>query len=829
MFNHYLTTAWRYFGRNRFTTSINVLCLTLGMVCFAVAYGTVTWFTKADLHYEKSDRIYFASEGFSPRNAEAIAMGQPRTSWVLGKLLRADFPQLEAVARLTPGREAPVAYDDKSAFVNSAYADPEFLKIFGLPFIRGDAQAALGTPRSAIVTQATAERLFGTTDVIGKTLLLNNRERVAVTGVISELKQPSHFSGGLGLIQFDLLASMDTYESMVRATGSPTKIAESLDTWAANMGTFVYLLAPKGDSFSLATLNTQLAAFTKRHAPTDQGQFFVDAHPIQELYSNLGDGIFSQMGVGISSASVLLILGGLILLVSCINYANLATAQLSTRTKEVAMRRVVGAGRSEIVRQYLFETALLTFAALILVLLFVVALLAVLSVQAGINLLGAALLSPELWLTLLTTLCIVTLLAGAYPSLVLSRMTPSLALRTGLGASGPRFVPTLLVGLQFGAASFLLIALLVMQSQNKALNQQRESISGEPVVAINTSVIDAGVDMQVLRSELQRTAQIEVVASADEIPGGLATGNHRMVGRSLEASAARNLVTTNSIDHQYFKSLQIGLLAGRTFEPNRRDEWNQDTAGGDDVMNVVINRALAEQSGWTDPSQAVGQVIYGHAGLGEHALTMRVIGVVETRALAVLGFGSVANIYTLEQARATRPIIRLTKTDTAAGIAAIETVWKKLSPNVPARLVFLDEAFERSYRFIPMISSVFAALALFAFVISAMGLVGMATHVTARRTREIGVRKTLGASVASILSLLLRDFSKPVIIANLAMWPLAYVVMQGYVSMFMVQTTVSIAPFLLGLAITAGIACAAVAAQATKAAKLNPAMVLRTE
>jgi len=822
MFKHYLTTALRYFKRNRFTTTINVLCLSLGMVCFAVAYGTVAWFTKADLHYAKSNRIYFATEQFSVPGTEAAGTGSSRTSWVLGKLLRADPPQAEAVARLTPGRESPVAYDDKSAFVATAYADPEFLEIFDLPFIHGDARSALRAPHSAVVTQATAERLFGRSDVIGKTLLLNNRELVSITGVVSSLKQPSHFSGGLGLAQFELLGSMDTYESLVRATSSPTRIKDALDT-------FVYLLAPKGEGFSLSQLNAQLQAFTKRHAPSAEGNFLVAAHPIQELYSNMGDGLFTSMGVGISSATVLLILGSLILLVSCINYANLATAQLATRAKEVAMRRVVGAGRGEIVRQYLFETALLTLASLILVLLFALLALGILSAKAGVDLLSAAVLSPELWLVLLATLGVVTLVAGAYPALVLSRMTPMLALRHGISSTGPRFVPTLLVGVQFGAASFLLIALLVMQSQNSALSKQRESIAGEPVVAINTRVAEAGIDVQVLRSELIRIPQIEVVASADEIPGGMATGNHRMVGRSLEASSARHLVTTNSIDYEYFNALHIGLLAGRSFEQNRRDEWDQNTAKSNDVMNVVINRSLAEVSGWTDPSQAVGQIIYGHAGLGEYALTMRVVGVVETRALAVLGFGSTATIYTLERERATLPIIRLSKSHPEIGVAAIESTWKKLSPNVPARLVFLDKAFESNYRVIPMISGVFAALALFAFFISAMGLVGMAIHVTARRTREIGVRKTLGASVSSILSLLLRDFSKPVIIANVLMWPLAYFVMRGYISMFMVQTELNVVPFLLGLAITTAIACAAVVTQASKAARLNPARVLRTE
>jgi putative ABC transport system permease protein len=162
-------------------------------------------------------------------------------------------------------------------------------------------------------------------------------------------------------------------------------------------------------------------------------------------------------------------------------------------------------------------------------------------------------------------------------------------------------------------------------------------------------------------------------------------------------------------------------------------------------------------------------------------------------------------------------------------LAFVESTWKQLSPNVPLRRVFLDESFERSFRVVPLIRNAFAGLALFAFIISAMGLVGMATHVTARRTREIGVRKTLGASVSRILRQLLRDFSRPVVIANLLIWPLAYMAANGYVQLFAVQAELGIAPFAMGLAITIGIACASVGFQATKAARLNPATVLRHE
>ena len=833
MFKHYLTTALRYFARNKFTTAINLLCLIIGMLCFAAAYGVVAWFTNADRHYANADRIYFATEQLTLRAAVESGAPAPQTSWVLGKMIRANLPELPAVARLTPAGDAPVSFDDgvpgerQSAFVGTAFADPEFLDIFDLPFVSGDPKAALKSPRSAIVTRAMAQRIFGRTDVIGKALLFRNKERVVITGVVAGFEQPSSFGSGTALIQFEMLVSMDTYEAIVRADNSPTRINEALNTWGANMGTFVYLLLPKDGSMSQAALNLRLEALAKQNAPTDEGTFHVGARPVTELYSTLADAVVGTRRTGISSVAILLMLGGLILLVSCINYANLATAQAATRAREVAMRRVVGAGRSEIARQYLFETALLTTTALVIALAVAIALLSTLS---GTQLLSSMLSSPQLWSILVGTAVVVTLLAGVYPTVALSSVRPIQVLRTG-GAkgSGPRFVPTLLVGVQFGAASFLLIALLIIQAQNSTLERQRTASLGEPVLAVTNSLREAGVDLQVLRDELARSPYVETVAAADEVPGGLSTGNHRIVSASPEASAGRFYVTTNSIDDNYFKALRINLLAGRAFDLSHRDAWNQNTAQSNDVMNVVVNRALAEQAGWKDPAQAVGQPLYGHAGLGEHELTMRVIGVVETRPLALIGFGTLANLYTLEPERARLPIVRLSRDNTQEGVAALNAVWKKLSPNVPLRRVFVDEVFARTFRILPLISRTFTALVLFALSISVMGLIGMATHVTARRTREIGVRKTLGASVSRILGLLLRDFSKPVVIANLLMWPLAYIVMKAYISLFMVQSALNALPFVLGLAITAAVACASVVVQATKAARMKPATVLRCE
>jgi putative ABC transport system permease protein len=290
------------------------------------------------------------------------------------------------------------------------------------------------------------------------------------------------------------------------------------------------------------------------------------------------------------------------------------------------------------------------------------------------------------------------------------------------------------------------------------------------------------------------------------------------------------IVYTNAVQHDFFEAFGMMPIAGRTFGRSHLDEFNADDAAHRArPINIVINREMAERAGWRDPQRAIGQIIHSRAVYGELEIPMRVVGVVENRALHLLGLGTDSAMYTLEPQRAQQVVVRLSASRTAEALSDIEAVWKQLVPNLGLRRVFVDEAFAASMRIFLVINAALAMLAGFAFLISAMGLIGMAIHVTADRTREIGVRKTLGASVGQILRLLVVDFSRPVVIANVVVWPLAFLMMQSYLSLFMNRTALTPEPFLLGLLITMAIAWCAIGVHTVRAARLNPASVLRYE
>ena len=832
MFKHYLQTALRHFRQHKVTTAINVACLSLGLTCFVLAWATGAYLGEMDSHQVRAARTFIvAPQAFG-------VSSQVRSPWALADHLRNDFPQLESVARLSTSR-ARFDVDGSNSGISVAYAEPDFLRIFDLPFLAGDARSALDQPRTAVVSAALALRLFGTNAVVGRRVKMDDRETVTITGVVDSIPQPSHLStepSGAGLgVTFDALVSMDTQVALLNAT-APDQAGQAFHRWSANWYV-TYVLLPKDGSISAEQLNNQFDEFARRHVPGEDGPRSYRLAPISE-FETIGLNT-PTASVGLSMTLVLQLLGGLVLLVACANYANLATAQAVARAKEVALQRVVGATRYHVAVQYLFEASLLTLTAL-LAALFLIALTAFWMSSAtfvGLALLFVGL--PKFWLTLACVLCAVTMAAGCYPALVLAQVRPARALGNTRGKSTTKLMSVVLVGIQFGFTSFLMIAVFVMVTQNAATKRAVWNPSQDPIVVIANNATGASVDRQVFKTELLRRPGIVAVSGIERMPWGIG-GMGKELTTSPESTVAQIRPWQNIVDLDFFKALQIPLLAGRGFEQGRADDptdfsvWQRTsaaTANNSMDFNAVIDRSLMQSLGFASPIDAVGKTVYHPVSLTGSSSPQRVhiIGVVGDTALRPLSFGVNTNFYLLSPDAATNVVIRVDKNDVAEALAGIDAVWKSLAPDVPLVRRFADEQFERSYQILSLISGTVAMLAGIASVIAVMGLIGTALHVIGRRTYEIGVRKTLGASVAQVLILLLSGFSKPIVVANLAVWPLVYVAMRGYLSLFAHSVGLTLTPFLLSLAVTLLVAWLAVIVQATRAARLRPAAVLRYE
>jgi putative ABC transport system permease protein len=880
MIGHYFSIALRNLRRSPFTALVNVLTLALGLVAFVAAYAVVAYWGNSDRHFANTDRTFVITANLALRDGSITTGKFPQTTDFYERYLRLEFPEFETLARARIwNRRASVTADGRRALVVGLAVDPAFLDIFDLPFAAGDARTALQSPNSLVLTEAAALRLFGTTDALGKTVSLGgNLIDATVTGVLGEIPEPSHLGGSESApLHFEIMAPYELYERLAEAVNRPATPPPAAAAAAANangtaapngaaaaqpaaageaataaaaetpadappptrnenwLGGYcctTYAMLKRGSGVSAASLNARLRDFAERRMTPDQlnlATIDVGAVPLSGL---LVTGLNAQLLGGasgwLSITTILFGLGALVLLVACMNYANLSTARAARRAREIGLRKVLGARRDQLIAQYLLEAGVLTTAALA-VAVGVVALIAPLVANAvGIDMRAA--IDTRFWAFIGTLLVGVTLLGGAYPALVLSRVRPIEALRLGRIRIGPRFAATLLVGAQFAAASFLLIAVIVMFSQSAALVRTGAGSTRDQHLVISNFRPVTGVDGDLLRAELERLPQAKGVTATGSAPWSDDV-NLNIFSRSPEETTSLQTAFQSNVAYDFFATLDIPVLAGRVFD---RDHNDLPPQGPPDPsrppINIVIDRILAQQLGFQSPAEAVDQTIYFPAVLGEQPQQFRVIGVVETRPLALRGFGATSSAYQLRPGAGMQNIIvRLSADDIAGGVAGAEAIWRRLSPQSPFQRRFMDELFEENFETYARVNQVFVGLATFAFLISVIGLFGMAIQVAGRRTHEIGVRKSVGARKMQIVQMLLRDFSRPVVIANLIAWPLGYFAAKAYLSVFIQRISLTPVPFVMSLVIVVAIAWAAVASQALRAARANPATVLRFE
>jgi putative ABC transport system permease protein len=886
MLSHYVTMALRSFRRAPFTASINVLALALGLAAFIAAYGVVSYWNQSERHFANADRTYVVTAALAARDGSVRTRG-PRTNRLFAEHLRADFPELETIARAqVMNEEGGIAAGDVDTRMFIVGAEKEFLTIFDLPFVKGDPKEALSQPNSIVLSESAATQLFGATDPMGKTVTLGGVLDVSVTGVLGPIPEPSHLGRTpSATLPFDVLTSWDTLDGINTAlaareqrraaqqgaasNGGPsdrdgaaqgsappasdarsgatppdappagTAPAQSSppppENWLGNYCCTTYVMLARDSKLTAKALNAQLRAFGERHLPVQQAQLAtldVGADPVTGLMVTQLDGQLLSAAPGLSITTLLLVLGGLVLVVACVNYANLATARAARRAREVGLRKAIGAGKYRVMAQYLAEAGLLTAAAAALALLAVWLAAPALHNAVGIDLRLGLAENAKFWAFLAGLMAAVTLLGGAYPAFVLSRVPPVEALRIGRTRLGPRFAGTLLVGLQFAAASFLTIVVLVMAAQNRALERTGLGSSSDPIVVLRNFPQFSGIDSALLMAELERIPQVAAVGEAGDTPWSTNV-NLIMLAPTPDESAVLAVAYQNNVGNDYFATLGIGVLAGRAFDREHgEDEVKGNLFNQAREVPAVIDESLARQLGFAAPRDAVDKTVYlperMTRAFGSPAQPVRVLGVVENKPLHLVGAGASANFY-LYRGSSNYKLIRLSANDVPGGLAAIDALWKRLAARSPVNRKFMDDLFNQNYENFARLSQAFTGLALVAVVISVIGLTGMAIQVVGRRVHEIGVRKSVGAHTRQIVTMLLTHFSKPVIAANLIAWPLGYLAAQKYLAIFIQRIPLSPLPFLLSVALALAIAWTAVAGQALRAARVSPATVLRSE
>jgi putative ABC transport system permease protein len=835
MFSHYVAVAFRNIRAAPFTSIVNLLTLAVGLVCFVTAYAFVTFWDKAEQHFRNARDIYVLTTSIKNRDSKFGLENATQGPEVAAEFLKSDYAAIAKIARATTiDSKLMVASGSRAERVFGAAVDPEFLEIFDLPFVTGDAHSALAAPRSAVLTRDSAARLFGTENPIGKTIVVGNSIDVTVTGVIDPIPEPSHFARSTNAtLPFDMLTSRDVFEAVRGNLSGPfaQRPPPQYEWTSVNATTYLYL--PADGRLSPQALSAQLDDFVTRHVPAEtlkNTDYHFGVVPVGKV---MGGGA-SFFATGLTFSAVLLLLGSLVMGVACVNYANLATARAARRVREIGVRKALGASPARIIVQSLLESGVLAIAALVVALV----------VFAVAQPLVKRLLGAEVGTTFFTTLAVwpalvavvaaVAVLAGAYPAFVLSRVRPVSALATGQARLGSPLFSTLLVGAQFAVASFLLIAVAVMSMQNAQMRRSALGAIQDQLVLIENPTRQTRVSATTLRERLSALPQVRGVTEVRGTPWQFLM--MMTVSAAPDPTSAQHAIKVEQVGFDFFDVFNVPLVVGRVFDREHAEDVAQPgprPADADGLpQNIVVDRQFLSVLGIPTPEDAVDKLVYPvlPPTVGVRRPPFRIIGVVEDRSFSFFKppNGATGYAYTL-QPDADVTVARVAASDLEAGLKGIDARWRELAPNVALNRRFYDEVFERSFSYYLRVSQLFTTLAVMAFGICVAGLFGMAIFVAGRRRREIGVRKTLGGTTAQMVTLLLSGFSRPVLIANLIAWPAGYLAARAYLNQFADSIALTPWPFVLSIAITLAVAVLAVVGQTLRAARTTPAEVLRHE
>ncbi len=805
MIKNYFKVAIRNIFKHKAFSLINITGLAIGIACSVLILLFVTHELSYDRFHEKADRIHRIAVRASIGNTQ---IRQTFSSAETFRKLLLDFPEIESGVKFLNIGEIPVISGDKTFYESRFYAvDETFFNIFTVPLIHGDPKSVLKNPHTMVLSKNNAVKYFGTTDVVGKILRVDfswglGTKDFEVTGVSENMPANSHF-------HYDILVSLASFPDLVNET-----------EWSAN-SFITYLLLKKGTSAE--AFNEKLKEFTRKYMGGEQYDSWVAKgnsweyylQPITRIHltSDL-NGEFESNG-NETYVYVFSVVSVIILLIACINFMNLSTAKSSLRAKEVGMRKVVGSGKSQLVAQFISESVILSFIALALGMGLVHLLLPffrnLVNRPLELNYLHSPLVIP----LLLALGLFVGVISGSYPAFFLSSIKPVAALKNrgfkGVGKGGA-WLRNALVVFQFSISIFLMVGTLVVFQQMKFFQNKEMGFQKSQVLVIkNTESL--GKNTEAFKEKLRRETRITGVSGTSTLPG-MRFNNIGFGAEGVDESFTLNLCVC---DHEFLNTLGLEMVQGRFFSK----EFPSDSHA------AVLNEKAAKLLNWEDP---IGKRINNWS---RERGNFTVIGVVkdyhyeslhhEIRPMALFLNGGYYNWPNQVIAA------RLETGDLPRTIKTIEKTWKELALSHSFNYSFLDQDFDNLYINEKQTQKMFTAFSFLALFIACLGLFGLASFIVDQKTKEIGIRKVLGASVPGLVSNLNKNFVKWVLIANVLAWPMAWYFMKGWLQNFAYRIGLSLWMFLLTAGLALLIALATVSFQTVRAASKNPVDSLRFE
>jgi len=811
MIKHYFKIAFRNLGRHKVLSLINIIGLSLGLACFSLFLLYAVNELNFDRFHKKAGsiyRVYRWSEAMSGQEAQAdVYMPSP-----LGAAMKADLPDVADYVRLYDGwRGSFIKTDGAVSQMRVSYTDPSIFSVFSFPLKYGT-QGALKELQSIVITQSKAKELFGTDNVMGRTIEVKVDDTFVpftVSAVAEDI--PANSS-----IRFELLANFNYLET--------TKSAKrGVNNWnRSSYQTFVLLNPGSG----LMNDVQKLAAFRHKYYPDEEKELKESGYKwegkappvrfgLQPLKAGHTDTkIFggSVEQVNPKTIWILLSIAAGLLLIACINFTTLAIGRSARRAKEVGLRKVIGGDRRQLISQFLSEAVVLSILSAIMGLLLARLLLPSFNKLSGRELQFSFSLYPEMIWMLAGLTLLVGLLAGSYPALILSGFKPIEALKSKIKVSGSNFFTKALVTVQFALSIALIISTMIILQQTRYMIHKNPGFNKDNIVVVDASDTKTKEIFPLFKQALASSTDITGIASAD-MGLGEGTGWSRS---GFEYKGNHKDVFEYFVDHDYIPLMGMQLIAGRNFDAKIAD---------DTTVSVIVNEAMVKDFGWT-VDNAVGQQIKGYM----ESKTPIVIGVVRDFNFRPLKEKVMPQMF--HQFADYSPykfFVRVKPGNPAPALAAMQKAWSSVVADLPFNYSFLDESLDNFYKAEKKWSSIIGWAGGISVFLACLGLFGLAALAAINRTKEIGIRKVLGASLPGIVTLLSKDFLKLVAFALVIAAPLAWYFMNKWLQDFAYRISIGWWIFIVAGTMALLVAFITIAFQAVKAGMANPVTSLRTE
>ncbi len=797
--------AFRVLAKNWLYTLLSVASLIIGITAFLTNLAAVERIRAMDRDLTHYDRIYHIYSHWLNLDVARSFATSPKAA----RILETRFPEFEQVVRLGGNRGLVVTTDRARQYEPIYLTDPNFFEVFDYEFIDGNPATALTSPFSAILSESAATRYFGNENAVGKTVTIDGQHVFTVTAVIDDLPRTSHLRIGLGTV--GVMVPFDTYERLYPED-------DTAFGWGADAA-LTFALVP--DSLTGEEINNRLTGIVTDNWPElFHEELEIEARPLGRLFDDI-----VEIG-GVSLSDVLLGLGAVVLLVACANFASLVFAQNVGRAQEVALRKAVGGGRGRIVWQFFIEGLVISGLAVCISIPLIPVVLDLLSSNRfplGFDALLTA--RGAIWLVVLAP--VVTLIGCLYPALRVSSQPPGMVFRQGEGAGSQAAVLRMtIVVFQFVLAIGLFIGTAVTLAQQRHLMNFDLQYAEEQVLVIDRMENPkVQARLSTLKERVSALRGVAAVAASSQVPSEntYSNGFYYETGDDPENTFR---LTQTFADPEFFDIYDISLRAGRMLTRANLVDFaasiDEFTDAGD--INAVINMKAVEHLGWDSAAQAVGQSVVTGGGK-----QVTVVGVVENKRIRGAGTGYDPTVFMTVDALVRKLSIELDTDTLDSSVQNIERTWNEVYPEYPMEWKFLDERFAAVYEASQRNQYFLGIACLFAFLISCLGLFGLAGYVAETRTKEIGIRKVMGASAGRIVRILLWDFSKPILIAAAIVWPIAYLALRSYLDGFAERIDLSPLFFVGSGGLALGVAWLVVAAHVWRAARTHPAHALRHE